>query len=166
MTQAQCLGIDEATCVTQCGQVGQVFTGQCADLQYGEYACISDLTCDELDTYLDDKLIDPTCGATYSEFATTCLRGGTMPPQACVDFCQKTASCRPDPRGVNGCAQSCNELLTGYRIGGGEDCAAAFQNAFMCFGSLECSDIDLILDQQITPTPCMQHDQLVTTACR
>lgn len=165
-TQAPCLAISEATCVSQCNAAGQILMGECVDLQLAEYECIGNLTCDELKQYANDKLIDAKCGATYAEFATTCLRDGTMPPQPCIDFCTKTKGCRPTARDVNGCAQTCNELLTGYKLAGGEGCAAAFENAYVCFGTLECSDIDVIFDQQLTPVPCAQHDQLVTNACR
>ena len=165
-TQASCAGISESVCVSQCNATGQVFTGQCLELQLAEYECITGMTCDELTQYANDKLVDAKCGATYTEFATTCLRDGTMPPQPCIDFCTKTKGCRSTARDVNGCAQTCNELLTGYELVGGEGCAAAFENAYVCFGTLECSDIDVIFDQQLTPAPCAQHDQLVTTACR
>ena len=165
-TQALCTGITETTCATQCNATGQVFTGQCLELQLAEYDCITGMTCDELMQYADDKLIDAKCGAIYTEFSMTCLRDGTMPPGPCIDFCTTTKGCRPTARDVNGCAQTCNELLTGYKLVGGEDCAAAFENAYACFGTLECSDIDVIFEQQLTPVPCAQHDQLVTTACR
>jgi hypothetical protein len=164
-TQAACLGVAESTCVTNCLATPQVFQGECETLQFAEFDCISGLSCDELGAYVDDKLAHATCGANYAEFATKCLRSGTMPPQACVTFCTKTADCDADARGVNGCAQTCNEVLTGYEVVGGDACARAFENAYACFGGLECSDIDLILDQGVTPAACAQHDQLVTNAC-
>jgi hypothetical protein len=165
-TQATCLGIDESTCLTTCTATSQYLQGQCADLQYAEFDCIAGLGCDDLKAYGNDKLVHATCGATYAEFALTCLRDGTMPPQACLDFCSATKACRADAREVNGCAQTCNELLTGYKIAGGETCAAAFEDAYLCFGTLECPDIDVIFEQKLTPAPCAKHDQLVTTACR
>jgi len=167
MKQASCnTALSESTCETNCGKTDSVFQGDCGTKQLDEFACVTDLTCEELASYADDKLASPMCGATYQAFASACTLNQGVPPKECVDFCEKSLTCTPGGRKVAGCAQTCNEVLTGYNIAGGMDCSGVMQEAFGCLATVDCPSLTTTLGGGPTPAACAQYDTQLTAACR
>lgn len=163
--QGECGG-DEASCLANCNAVDRVFDANCVTKQLAEFACVADLSCDELTSYANDKSASSLCGATYQDFATSCTLNAGVPPKACQDFCAKSLLCSPGGKQQAGCAQVCNEVLTGYDIAGGSDCSAVMEAAFGCFATLECAVLTPALASGVTPAACSQYDAQLTSACR
>jgi hypothetical protein len=76
--------------------VDLVFDGECLDKQLAEFVCLTDLTCEQIDAYADDKLGHALCGATYTDFATSCTINQGVPGQECVAiWCADQPANRP-----------------------------------------------------------------------
>jgi hypothetical protein len=163
---AACRGATADTCVTNCLATSQVFHGDCEQKQYAEFNCVRTLDCAGMKAYADDKLSNPTCGVVYADFGKSCLRNEGVPPAECLAYCETAHNCLPD-RVVAppGCSQSCNEAITGFEIGGGKSCGDTMQQAFGCFGMLECPDIQALILNQLTPAACAQYDSQLRTSC-
>jgi hypothetical protein len=153
-------------CLDACRATDDLYEGSCLDKQIAEYACVASLPCSEVPTYVKDKGAHPVCGAVYQALAKTCQYNGGKPPGECLSFCKTAYGCRPDiVLPPEGCAQNCNEVLTGYDSLSGA-CRDAMKAAYACLGQVDCASITTLLEAQAMPAACAAHDSTIAAACR